>query len=87
MGQKKKLSNIADAVQGILGNSVKKKKLKKAKALRGFIKKMETRRKEINDELDQGRLKKNREKMLRQHLETLDKQIKKAERILKDMDR
>ena len=87
MGQKKKLSNIADAVQGILGDEVKKKKLKKAKALRRFIKKMEARREEINDELKQGGLKKNREKMLGNHLETLDKQIKKAERILKEMDR
>ena len=82
MGQHKKISRITNAVTGILGNEVKSKKLKKSKALKRFIKKMETRRKEIKEELDKGRLKKDREKLLRNHLETLDKQIKKAHKIL-----
>ena len=82
MGQRKKLSKITNAVTGILGGEIKGKKLKKGKALKRFIKKMEARRQEIKDELDKGGLKKEREKLLRNHLETLDKQIKKARKVL-----
>ena len=85
MGKQQKLSKIAEAVTDILGRKVKKKPLTKAKALKRFIKKMEARRVEIKDELDKGGLKKSREKMLRQHLETLDKQIKRAQKILNEM--
>lgn len=86
MAKQQKLSKIAEAVKGILGNGVKKKKLKKVKALKSFIGKMEARRKEIKKELDKGGLKKDREKLLTRHLGTLDKQIKKAKRILKEME-
>jgi len=86
MGKRqKKISRIANAVTGILGDEIKNKKLKKGKALKRFIKKMEARRKEILDELEKGGLKKDREKLLKNHLETLDKQIKKAQKILDDM--
>ena len=85
MGQRKKLSKITNAVTGILGDEVKGKKLKKGKALKRFIKKMEARREEIKKELDKGGLKKDREKLLRNHLETLDHQIKKARKIFDAM--
>ena len=85
MGKRQKLTKIANAVTGILGDEVKGKKLKKGKALKRFIKKMEARRKEIKDELEKGDLKKDREKLLRDHLETLDKQIKKAHKLLDAM--
>ena len=85
MGKQKELSKIAGAVQHILGDKVKKKKLKKDKALKRFIKKMEARRKDVKGELDKGGLKKEREKLLRAHLDTLDKQITKAKKILSEM--
>ncbi len=85
MGQRKQLSKITNAVTGILGGEIKGKKLKKEKALKRFIKKMEARRKEIKKELDRGGLKKDREKILRNHLDTLDTQIKKARKILDAM--
>lgn len=85
MGKNVKVFKIADAVKGILGQPVKKKKLKKDKALRNLIKQMETRRKDIKTELQEGGLKGEREEMLRQHLEILDKQIKKASSILNQM--
>ena len=85
MGQRKKLSQISNAVTGILGGEIKGKKLKKEKALKRFIKKMEARRKEIKKELDKGGLKNGREKLLRDHLDTLDKQIEKARKILAEM--
>ena len=86
MGKRKKLSRIANAVTGILGEEIKGKKLKKGKALKRFIKKMKARRKEIEKELAEGGLTKDREKLLRNHLETLDKQIKKARKILNEMN-
>ena len=86
MGQRKKLSRIASAVTGILGDEIKGKELKKGKALKRFIKKMEARREEIIDELDGGTIKEEREKLLREHLETLEKQLKKARKILSDME-
>ena len=85
MGKRQKLTKLASAVTGILGDEVKGKKLKKGKALKRFIKKMEARRKEIVNELDKGNLKKEREKLLKDHLETLDKQLKKARKILSEM--
>ncbi len=85
MGQRKKLSRIASAVTGILGDEIKGKRLKKEKALKRFIKKMEARREEIINELDKGNVKKEREKLLREHLGTLEKQLKKARKILSDM--
>ncbi len=85
MGKGKELSKIAGAVEHILGDKVKKKKIKKDKALKRFIKKMENRRKEVKKELDKGGLKNEREKLLRDHLDTLDAQIKKASKILAEM--
>ncbi len=82
MGKKKELSNIAGAVQHILGTKVKKKKLKKDKALKRFIKKMEERQASIKKDLEKGGLKKEREQLLRDHLDTLDKQLAKARKIL-----
>ena len=85
MGKQQKLTKLANAVTGILGDEVKGKRLKKGKALKRFIKKMEARRKEIVAELEKGGLKKDREKLLKNHLETLDKQLKKAQKILSEM--
>ena len=86
MGYKKKLSRIADAVEGILGNSVKAKKLKKVKALNRFIDKMESKRAEISAELLLDELAAESRELKQRHLETLDKQIKKANKILDQME-
>ena len=85
MGYKKRLEKITDAVEGILGSSVKAKKLKKIKALQRFIEKMESKRGEISQELEQeGLAPKLRDEKAR-HLETLDKQIRKANKVLAEM--
>ena len=85
MGYKKKLARIADAVEGIVGNSVKAKKLKKVKALNRFINKMETKRAEISAELLLDELTAETRERGQRHLETLDKQINKANKILDQM--
>ncbi len=86
MGRKKRLDHMVDAVQGILGSSVKKKKLKKAKAMKRFIEKMESTRKQLQEELKSGHIDSDRKKLLTRHIETLDKQLKKAGKILKEME-
>lgn len=86
MTRKKRLKRIVSAVKDILGNEVKTKKLKKARALKRFIEKMQHRTKIIRKALDVGKLKKGREKELQRNLETLNKQIKKAKKILKQMN-
>lgn len=85
MGRKQQLRRMAEAVQGILGDPVKKKKLKKRKVLKRFLARMEARRDEIQAELDGGGLKKSRQEMLEAHLRVLDTQIKRARKIVKAM--
>jgi hypothetical protein len=85
MGQKKKLGKIASVVESILGDPVRTKKLKKAKALRSFITKMESKRHELSKELESDKLDKDSRSRLERHVETLDKQIKKANKIIDDM--
>lgn len=86
MGRNKKISKIAKAVQGILGDEIKGKKLKKEKAIQRFLIKMEARQTEIQDELSKGGLKSDREKLLKNHLHTLKKQIEKAAKIADEMN-
>ena len=85
MGYKKKLEKISDAVAGILGDSVKAKKLKKLKSLKRFIEQMKMKRKEIMSDLSQKGLSAESRKQKERHLETLDKQIKKANKVLDKM--
>ncbi len=86
MGRNKKISKIAKAVQGILGDEIKGKRLKKEKAIKRFLVKMKARRTEIQNELKKGGLKSDREKLLKNHLHTLKKQIDKASKIADEMD-
>ena len=85
MGKQQKLTKLASAVTGILGDEIQGNRRKKGKALKRFIKKMETRREEIINELDKGHVKKEREKLLREHLKTLEKQLKQARKILSEL--
>ena len=86
MAKKKKLSKIVDAVKKILGNGIKKKKLNKVKSLQLFIDKMAAKRKAIKTKLAAGGIKKSQQKEFIRHLKTLEIQIKKARKILKDME-
>ena len=85
MGRRRKVTTIAEKVAGILGRDEEPKKLTKETALKRFIQKMEARRKDIKSDLKKGSLKSRREKLLRRHVDTLDQQIKKARKILRDM--
>jgi hypothetical protein len=85
MGLKKELAKIADAVEGILGDSVKAKKLKKIKALERFIVQMKSKRADISAELGQDALAPEARKLKERHLKTLDKQIRKANKVLSGM--
>jgi L-lactate utilization protein LutB len=84
MGKKKRLSKIAEAVESILGDPIKAKKLKKRKALEAFIQKMESKHREITDELERDELSDETRKLKTRHLGTLDEQLKKAKRLLDD---
>lgn len=82
MGVKKKLAKIAEAVEGILGDPVKAKKLKKIEALEGFVRQMEAKRAEISSELEETELSPESRALKDRHLGTLDEQIGKANKLL-----
>ena len=86
MGKKKKLEKIIASVQEILGSDVTKKKLKKAKSLRRFVEKMEVKRMQLIVEIERGEGDPDREALAKRHIETLEKQIVRAKKILKEMD-
>lgn len=86
MGRKKRLSGIINAVTHILGTEVERRRLKKRKALRRFVKQLERRAAELRDELESGSPKASRERLLREHLEVLEKQSKKARALLERRD-
>jgi hypothetical protein len=85
MGRKRKLAKIVTAVDGILGDSVKAKKLKKLKALESFIGKMEAKRDDITDSLARDAVDPQSREELERHTKTLHKQIDKAKEILAKM--
>jgi len=84
--RKKRLKRIVSAVKDILGDDVKSKKLKKARALKRFIEKMQDKRQVISKEVNKGKVKKGKEKELRRNIETLNKQIKKAKKVLEQIN-
>ena len=67
-----------------MGDRKKYQKIKKAKALEEFIEAMEQKRAEIEEEVHRDKADKANE-VLKRHLVTLDKQIKKARKILEDI--
>ena len=79
------IEKITNAVEGILGDSVKAKQLKKLKSLKRFIEQMKMKRTEIMSDLSQKGLSAESRKQKERHLETLDKQIKKANKVLDKM--
>lgn len=64
-----------------MGDRKKYQKIKKAKALEEFIEAMEQKRAEIEEEVHRDKA----NDVLKRHLVTLDKQIKKARKILEDI--
>lgn len=85
--REKRINRIVEAVQSIIGDDVKRKKLKKAKALESFIGKMEKKKAELKKQLtkERGDLSDKRIKELERNVKTLDKQIDKAEHLLKEL--
>ena len=86
MGQKKKLEKIIASVQEILGSDVTRKKLKKAKSMRRFVEKMEAKRLELIDELEGGEGDEDRKALATRHIDTLEKQIGRGLKVLKEME-
>lgn len=83
--KKKRLESFVDAVSAILGDQEKAKKLKKAKALKRFIAKLEDRQRDIEKEIAKGDLSGKSLKTRSRQAENLEKQIKKGRKILSDM--
>ncbi len=86
MGERKKLDKIIDAVKGIVGDDVQNKKFKKTLAVERFIEKMEEKEIEISAELENGGLDEETATILRRHLKTLEKQLKKTRKLLVKME-
>ena len=85
MGKKKRLSRIVEAVESILGDPIKAKKLKKRKALEKFVHKMVLKHREITDELKDDALSSDTRRLKTRHLATLDEQMEKATNLLNEM--
>lgn len=83
--KKKRLKNLVDAVSSILGDSEKAKKLKKADALESFIGKLEKKHREMVGELSSGAVTGKAAKEKSRQAQSLERQIKKARKILADM--
>ena len=83
--KKKRLKKLAEAISEILGDEQKAKKLKKAKALKRFIAKLEDKHREMEREIEKGSLDAGTAKERARQAESLGKQIKKAKKILADM--
>ena len=84
-GKKKRLKNLVEAVSAILGDQQKAKKLKKAKALKRFIAKLEDKHRSMERELEKDSPDTQVVDELARQAESLGKQIKKARKILADM--
>ena len=82
----RRLEKLVDAVSQILGDDHKARKLKKAKALERFISKLEDRRAEIERELKRRRAKGKGTDEQAEKSKSLHKQIKRAKKILAEMD-
>ncbi len=86
MGQKKKIAKILEALQGLAGDDVRAKKLKKRKAFETFLRKLEGRRRTVEKKLaeaDPGD--KELIAVLGEDLERLLKAIRRGKKLLKDM--
>lgn len=83
--KKKRLKNLVEAVAAILGDQQKAKKLKKAKALDRFIAKLDDKHRSMEKELKKDSPKTEAVSELARQAESLGKQIKKAKKILADM--
>ena len=83
--KKKRIRKLVEAVSAILGDQMKAKKLKKAKALQRFIAKLKDRHREMEKELSQGSLQGTAAKEKARQAADLAKQIGKAEKILAEM--
>ena len=84
--KKKRLKKLADAVSSILGDTEKAKKLKKKRAMEGFVAKLEDKHRQMEEELESGSLKGKASKESSRKAQSLGRQIKKARKILADME-
>ena len=82
---KKKLKEIIAAVSSIMGDGRKAKELKKAKALKRFISKLEDTLEKKEKLLASGKPTKKESARLSEQVEELSKQIKKARQVLDDL--
>lgn len=87
MAKKKKLAKLLDAVSDLLRDDPPKaKKLKKTRALERFIGKLEKRRRELQAQVSEARKHGKTAKRRAAQVERLEKQIKKARKILAEMN-
>ena len=82
---KKRLSKIIDAVASIVGDDHSAKKLRKKKALKRFIEKLEHTKRRKEKEIASGDPNKKETKKLSEQVDELTKQIHKAEKVLDDL--
>lgn len=86
-GTKKRLKKLVAAVSEILGDQKKAKKLKKAEALERFIGKLEDKHREMESARSKGTLEGKAAEEQAHKTESLAKQIRKARKILSDMNK
>ncbi len=82
---KKRLTKIIDAVAAIVGPDHSAKKLRKSKALKRFIEKLDETRRSKEKQIASGKLKKKEQAELSKQVEELAKQIQKAKKVLDDL--
>jgi arylsulfatase A-like enzyme len=83
---KKRIKKIVEAVQGILGSDIKKKKLRKARNLERFIDQMEARRSELKARLSEDQDLGDQREAFERNVRTLDKQIGRALMLLEELE-
>ncbi len=88
MGRIKKRRNaILEAVGGLFKSDARRKKLKKARAFRTFIEKLEARRDVLSRELyTTPEASQDERAPLRRQLDTIDEQLPNARKLLRDME-
>ena len=85
MGKKQKLTHLVDVVKALMGDDIDSKKLRKKKALKRFINKMVERRTALKKRGDNAKSGSDKQKTCLKHVKILEKQIKKARKILDDL--
>ncbi len=85
--RKTRIKAIVESVEGILGDDIHKKKLKKKKALRRFIRKMEDKRAELAvAAISDAELSPDRRASLERSVRTLTRQIDAADTLLAELE-